>query len=221
MFSELKFQADMGKLLAFMFMVNMVMAMTALPAFAVWMERLFPRKGRCARRASWRIECGVHMNALPSRARFFPTFLAACLGTLPRGWPCPSAMPLRRRRCRRLRAAARGALGLRRAQHDPRRHPRGHPPDRGGERGWCCSPTTRARTGARPAKVPVDATLTAVSFTDDARQGWAVGHLGVILHSTDGGETWSVQRIDPVEDRPLFAVAFTDARNGSRLGCGR
>lgn len=43
-FSELKFQADMGKLLAFMFMVNMVMAMTALPAFAVWLEKLFPRK---------------------------------------------------------------------------------------------------------------------------------------------------------------------------------
>jgi predicted RND superfamily exporter protein len=43
-FSELKFQADMGKLLAFMFMVNMVMAMTALPAFAVWLERLFPRR---------------------------------------------------------------------------------------------------------------------------------------------------------------------------------
>jgi len=44
-FSELKFQADMGKLLAFMFMVNMVLAMTALPAFAVWLERLFPRRG--------------------------------------------------------------------------------------------------------------------------------------------------------------------------------
>ncbi|NRR29345.1 MMPL family transporter [Oxalobacteraceae bacterium] len=43
-FSALKFQADMGKLLAFMFMVNMVMAITALPAFAVWLERLFPRK---------------------------------------------------------------------------------------------------------------------------------------------------------------------------------
>lgn len=42
-FSELKFQADMGKLLAFMFMVNMVMAMTVLPAFAVWLERVFPR----------------------------------------------------------------------------------------------------------------------------------------------------------------------------------
>jgi len=44
-FSALKFQADMGKLLAFMFMVNMVMAITALPAFAVVLERLFPRQG--------------------------------------------------------------------------------------------------------------------------------------------------------------------------------
>ncbi|GAB1391132.1 MAG: hypothetical protein AMXMBFR78_28640 [Rubrivivax sp.] len=43
-FSALKFQADMGKLLAFMFMVNMVMAMTVLPAFAVWLERVFPRR---------------------------------------------------------------------------------------------------------------------------------------------------------------------------------
>lgn len=43
-FSELKFQADMGKLLAFMFLVNLVMAMTALPALAVVLERLFPRK---------------------------------------------------------------------------------------------------------------------------------------------------------------------------------
>jgi len=42
-FSALKFQADMGKLLTFMFMVNMLMAITALPAFAVVLERLFPR----------------------------------------------------------------------------------------------------------------------------------------------------------------------------------
>ncbi len=66
-------------------------------------------------------------------------------------------------------------------------------------------------------KVPVDATLTAVSFAD-ARQGWAVGHLGVILNSADGGETWSVQRIDAAEDRPLFSVAFTDAQSGVAVG---
>ncbi|SFU20830.1 efflux RND transporter permease subunit [Paraburkholderia aspalathi] len=43
-FSALKFQADMGKLLAFMFVVNLVMAMTALPALAVVLEKLFPRR---------------------------------------------------------------------------------------------------------------------------------------------------------------------------------
>jgi predicted RND superfamily exporter protein len=43
-FSPLKFQADMGKLLAFMFLVNLVMAMTTLPALAVVLDRILPRK---------------------------------------------------------------------------------------------------------------------------------------------------------------------------------
>ena len=29
-------------------------------------------------------------------------------------------------------------------------------------------------------------------FVDD-KQGWAVGHDGVILHTGDGGETWTLQ----------------------------
>jgi predicted RND superfamily exporter protein len=45
-FSPLKFQADMGKLLAFMFLVNLVMALVALPALAVVLERILPRKVR-------------------------------------------------------------------------------------------------------------------------------------------------------------------------------
>jgi predicted RND superfamily exporter protein len=44
-FSDLKFQADMGILLTIMFMINMVMAITVLPAFAVKLDSLFPRKG--------------------------------------------------------------------------------------------------------------------------------------------------------------------------------
>jgi len=36
----------MGKLLAFMFIVNLIMAMTALPAVAVVLERILPRKKR-------------------------------------------------------------------------------------------------------------------------------------------------------------------------------
>ena len=34
----------MGKLLAFMFVVNLLMAMTALPALAVVLELMFPRR---------------------------------------------------------------------------------------------------------------------------------------------------------------------------------
>lgn len=43
-FSPLKFQADMGLLMTFMFMVNMVMALTALPGLAVVIDTVFPRK---------------------------------------------------------------------------------------------------------------------------------------------------------------------------------
>jgi predicted RND superfamily exporter protein len=44
-FSALKFQADMGLLLTFMFMVNMLMAITLLPAIAVMLDVLIPRRG--------------------------------------------------------------------------------------------------------------------------------------------------------------------------------
>jgi predicted RND superfamily exporter protein len=43
-FSALKFQADMGLLLTFMFMVNMLMAITLLPALAVMIDVLVPRR---------------------------------------------------------------------------------------------------------------------------------------------------------------------------------
>ncbi len=42
------------------------------------------------------------------------------------------------------------------------------------------------------ADVPVSVLLNAVSFVDDS-YGWAVGHSGVILHTTDGGKTWVSQ----------------------------
>ena len=43
--SDLKFQADMGILLTFMFIVNMLTAITVLPAFAAVLEAVFPRRG--------------------------------------------------------------------------------------------------------------------------------------------------------------------------------
>ncbi len=43
-FSPLKFQADMGLLLTFMFLTNMLMAITVLPALAVVLDMVFPRR---------------------------------------------------------------------------------------------------------------------------------------------------------------------------------
>jgi photosystem II stability/assembly factor-like uncharacterized protein len=44
----------------------------------------------------------------------------------------------------------------------------------------------------RQARVPVSVTLTSASFAD-ARQGWMAGHGGVVLHTSDGGESWAIQ----------------------------
>jgi photosystem II stability/assembly factor-like uncharacterized protein len=44
----------------------------------------------------------------------------------------------------------------------------------------------------RQANTPVSTTLTCVSFVD-ARLGWAAGHAGTILHTVDGGATWTLQ----------------------------
>ena len=43
-FSELKFQADMGLLLSFMFFANMIGAVTGLPALAAVLHRRFPKQ---------------------------------------------------------------------------------------------------------------------------------------------------------------------------------
>lgn len=97
----------------------------------------------------------------------------------------------------------------------------------------------------RQTGLPVSVALTAVQFVD-ARLGWAVGHGGVVLHSTDGGVSWSKQldgaqaaqielasarrdgdarRLRDAErmlaegaDKPLLDVLFGDADNGVVVG---
>jgi photosystem II stability/assembly factor-like uncharacterized protein len=70
----------------------------------------------------------------------------------------------------------------------------------------------------RQAKaVPTRTTLNAVTFVSNS-EGWIAGHWGVILHTVDGGETWSSQREDMTVDQPLFSILFTDARNGFTAG---
>ena len=60
------------------------------------------------------------------------------------------------------------------------------------------------------ASVPVMVTLTAVRFRTDT-EGWAAGHMGVILHTTDAGETWQRQ----IDGNGVAALARRAAANGS------
>lgn len=56
------------------------------------------------------------------------------------------------------------------------------------------------------ARVPVSVTLTAAQFVSP-REGWAVGHGGVVLHTQDGGESWTLQ----LDGQRLAALALAQA----------
>ena len=67
------------------------------------------------------------------------------------------------------------------------------------------------------AAVPVDVTLTSIAFADE-KNGWAVGHDAVILHTADAGTTWTVQSKQAELEQPLFSVYFSDAQHGFAVG---
>jgi hypothetical protein len=54
------------------------------------------------------------------------------------------------------------------------------------------------------ARVPVQAALTSVRFVD-AHVGWAAGHLGVILKTEDGGQSWA--RLDGTQAAAALLAA--------------
>lgn len=61
----------------------------------------------------------------------------------------------------------------------------------------------------RQAEVPVSVSLTALQFINHQR-GWAIGHLGVVLTTNDGGEHW-VRQFDGVQAaRVALEVAQKD-----------
>ncbi|HDR9482578.1 TPA: glycosyl hydrolase [Burkholderia aenigmatica] len=86
-----------------------------------------------------------------------------------------------------------------------------------GERGLVLLSDNDGKSFRQAHSVPVSATLSAVNFTD-AQHGWAVGQWGVILATTDGGETWQKQRMDISVDQPLFSVLFTSEKDGIAVG---
>jgi photosystem II stability/assembly factor-like uncharacterized protein len=78
--------------------------------------------------------------------------------------------------------------------------------------------------------VPTRSALTSIATADG--QLWVGGHDGVILHSTDGGQTWKAQRRDPFrlaqgesaadhdprQGAPILDIGFRDASHGIAVG---
>lgn len=95
-----------------------------------------------------------------------------------------------------------------------------------GERGHILQSTDgRAWT---QASVPTRSTLTAVTAVGN--DVWAAGHDGVIVHSADGGRTWTAQRRDPFDTTldpsqrdprqgaPIMDIRFADSSHGIAIG---
>jgi photosystem II stability/assembly factor-like uncharacterized protein len=72
-------------------------------------------------------------------------------------------------------------------------------------RTWTQSPT------------PTRALLTGINFPN-ARDGWVVGHDGVILHTTDGGLTWQRQDGGRDHENVYLDVLFRDSLHGFVVG---
>ncbi|RXK56499.1 hypothetical protein ESB00_11720 [Oleiharenicola lentus] len=85
-----------------------------------------------------------------------------------------------------------------------------------GDRGHVLLSDDEGRTW-RQVIVPTRAMLTGVSF-GDTRHGWAVGHDGVILATTDAGESWTLQNSGLDLEAVLLDVLFLDATRGFAVG---
>ncbi|WP_420426930.1 WD40/YVTN/BNR-like repeat-containing protein [Algiphilus sp.] len=66
-------------------------------------------------------------------------------------------------------------------------------------------------------QAPVRAMLTRVTFVD-ARHGWAVGHDGSVLRTSDGGESWELRHWDAAWGRPFYDAIFTTPDRGLVVG---
>jgi len=71
----------------------------------------------------------------------------------------------------------------------------------------------------RQVNTPVSVALTAVQFVSQSN-GWAVGHFGIVLHTGDGGETWTKQ----LDGQQAAALALKAAEERAAIdpeGAGR
>jgi len=76
-----------------------------------------------------------------------------------------------------------------------------------------CTPPTAAPPGPRRPRPRHHPESRGSSLRQRKTTGWAVGAAGTILHTTDGGATWSADR-DSRHHHDLASVAFANANDG-------
>lgn len=69
-------------------------------------------------------------------------------------------------------------------------------------------------------QVPVSVMLNRLEFADEAN-GWAVGHDGVILHTSDGGASWTVQFRDASGSQAFYDIHVWSGKRAIAVGSGR
>lgn len=82
-----------------------------------------------------------------------------------------------------------------------------------GELGTVLLSDDQGRTWRQAQQVPVSVALTGVQFVSDT-EGWAIGHGGVVLHSTDAGEHWTRQ----LDGRRIGQIALAEAQSRQAAG---
>ena len=66
-------------------------------------------------------------------------------------------------------------------------------------------------------QAPTRATLTSVFFVDPLN-GWAAGHIGIILRTRDGGRHWQEVYANAEDGRPILDIWFPDPTHGFAVG---
>jgi photosystem II stability/assembly factor-like uncharacterized protein len=73
------------------------------------------------------------------------------------------------------------------------------------------------KTFRQAREMPTRTVLTSLFFLDDKR-GWAAGHDGTVVATSDGGETWRVLREERGKERALLSVWFENELHGLAVG---
>jgi photosystem II stability/assembly factor-like uncharacterized protein len=67
-------------------------------------------------------------------------------------------------------------------------------------------------------KLPTEATLSDVAFTDDPNHGWLVGQRSTLLETTDGGKSWELKGLELGTERAGFTSVSFSGQEGWVLG---